>query len=147
MDKENNAANIDSGLVKYAAGSENSTGNTKGKESYFNQEKIPAYAHSFLLTGILSPDYADIKEDGITEDDLGDAVKFNYTRLYGTQNSFEWRTPATYEKANYNEGFKTYSRDDKGTYLYGKKEVWYTHSIESKTMIALVPFLIRSAFA
>lgn len=137
VDKESNTANIDSGLVKYDSG-DNSVNNNKGKEAYYNEEKIPAYAHSFLLTGILSPDYVDVKEDGITEDDLGNAVRFNYTRLYGPQEGyFEWRTPGTLNKASYNEGFKTYSRDDKGTYLYGKKEVWYTHSIESKTMIAL----------
>lgn len=138
VDKEYNAANIDSGLVVYAAGTDNSVNNNKGKESYFNQEGIPAYAHSFLLTGLLSQDYVDVKEDGITEDDLGDAVKFNYTRVYGSQAGyFEWRTPGSPGKANYNEGFKSYSRDDKATYLYGKKEVWYTHSIESKTMVAL----------
>jgi hypothetical protein len=137
VDKETNAANIDSGLVRYSTG-DNSVNNNKGKESYYNEEKIPAYAHSYLLTGILSPDYVDIKEDGITEDDQGDAVRFNYTRVYGPQSGyFEWRTPGSPNKGNYNEGFKTYSRDDKATYLYGKKEVWYTHSIESKTMIAL----------
>lgn len=138
VDKENNLTNIDSGLVVFSGGTDNSVNNNKGKENYFNKEIVPAYAHSFLLTGVLSPDYVDIKNDGITEDDLGDAVKFNYTRVYGPQQDyFEWRTPGSRGKANYNEGFKTYSRDDKGTYLYGKKEVWYTHSIESKTMIAL----------
>ena len=138
VDKENSTTNIDSGLVVYSEGIDNSVNNSKGKENYFNQETMPAYAHSFLLTGILSPDYVDVKEDGITDDDLGDAVRFNYTRVYGPQQGyFEWRTPGTKGKASYNEGFKTYSRDDKGTYLFGKKEVWYTHSIESKTMIAL----------
>lgn len=39
--------------------------------------------------------------------------------------------------ANYNEGLKTYNRDDKGTYMYGKKEVWYLNSVESKTMVAV----------
>jgi len=138
VNKELNAANIDSGLVVYSADTDNTVKNDKGKENYFNSERIPAYAHSFLLTGVLSPDYVDVKNDGISEDDLGDAVRFNYSRVYGPgQGYYSWRTPNTLNKANYNEGFKTYSRDDKGTYFFGKKEVWYTHSIESKTMIAI----------
>src|SRR4029077_7660596 len=53
-----------------------------------------------------------------------------------------WRAPYQKNLANYNEGLKTYNRDDKGTYLYGKKEVWYLNSVESKTMIAV--FKIKS---
>lgn len=138
VNKETNTNNIDSGLVNYTKGLDNTTDNNKGKENYFSEERLPPYAHSYLITGILSPDYVDIKGDGITEDDQGDAIRFNYTRVYGPgQGYYSWRTPGSKEKANYNEGFKTYSRDDKGTYIYGRKEVWYTHSIESKTMIAL----------
>jgi hypothetical protein len=37
---------------------------------------------------------------------------------------------------SYNQGLKTDYRDDKGNYVYGEKELWYLHSIESKTMIA-----------
>jgi hypothetical protein len=141
--QEKNSGNLDRGVVGYAPGDDNSTENRKGKESYFNKEIVPAYAHSFLLTALLSPDYVDVKNDGITEDDIGDAIKFNYTQIYGPQSGrgdFEWRTPgspADINKATYNEGLKSYSRDDKGSYIYGKKEVWYAHSVESKTMIAL----------
>ncbi len=138
VDKETNEDNINKGLVSYTPGVDNSTNNNKGKDSYYTQDSIPAYAHDFLLTGILSPDYVDVTGDGITPDDLGDAVKFNYSRVYGTQNGYYgWRTPMQANVANYNEGLKTYSRDDKGTYMYGKKEVWYLNSIESKTMIAV----------
>lgn len=138
VDKETDSQDLNKGLASYAKGSDNSEGNEKGKDSYFNKDEMPAYAHSFLLTGLLSPDYVDIKGDGITEDDLGDGVKFNYTRVYGPENDYySWRTPMDADKANYNEGLKTYSRDDKGTYLFGRKEVWYMHSVESKTMIAL----------
>lgn len=138
VDKEQDQSRIDKGYVSYMTGTDNTPNNNKGKENYFNKEIIPAYAHSFLLTGILSPDYVDIKGDGITDDDLGDAVKFNYTRVYGGNNGYyEWRTPGESGIATYNEGLKTYNRDDKASYLYGKKEVWYVHSVESKTMIAL----------
>jgi hypothetical protein len=126
------------GLAAYASG-DNSPNNTKGKDNFYTRDSTPAHAHSFLLTGIVSPDYVDVKGDGITEDDLGDGVRFNYTQVYGglNNNPFKWRTPSNANRGTYNEGLKTYNRDDKATYLYGSKEVWYLNSIESKTMIAL----------
>jgi len=137
VNKEENTDDLNRGMVSYETG-DDSTTNDKGKDSYFNSDRTPAYAHSFLLTGLLSPDYVDIKGDGITDDDLGDGVKFNYSQVYGAHNGYYgWRTPVDSGKANYNEGLKTYSRDDKGTYMYGKKELWYLHSVESKAMIAL----------
>ncbi|HEU4470107.1 MAG TPA: PA14 domain-containing protein [Flavisolibacter sp.] len=137
VEKETNAARLAKGLTQYNPGTDNSTANTKGKEGYFAKDSMPAFAHSFLLGGILSSDYEDITGDGITDDDLGNAVKFNYTRAYGGNNGFGWRTPGEQNMANYNEGFKTYERDDKATYLYGTKEVWYLNSIESRTMVAV----------
>jgi hypothetical protein len=138
VDKETDAQNLAKGLTSYTNNVENSTSNKKGKDGLYNRETIPAYAHSFLLTGIVSPDYVDVKADGITQDDIGDAVKFNYTRVYGNNGDyFAWRTPSDNLKANYNEGLKSYKRDDKASYIYGKKEVWYLNSIESKSVIAV----------
>ena len=132
-----------SGLVGYTNGVDNTVANNRnGKDWYFNSEEIPAYAHSFLLTGVLSPDYVDLTGNGITDDDLGDAVKFNYSRICGENNPFRWRAPyydttATGTSlATYNDGLKTDVRDDKGNYTYGEKELWYLHSIQSKTMVA-----------
>ncbi len=130
---------IDSeGIVKYNPGSDNTAINNKlGNDYYFTSEEIPAYAHSFLLTGVLSPDYVDLTGDGISDDDLGDAVKFNYTKVAGSTNPYKWRTPYTnYGEATYNRGLLTDSRDDKGSYVYGEKELWYLNSVQSKTMIA-----------
>ena len=139
VDKETTQANLDRGLVAYDTVNDNNLDrNSKGKDGYFNADVTPGYAHSFLLTGLLSPDYVDITGDGITEDDLGDGVKFNYSEIYGAFNNYyNWRTPGDVGKANYNEGLKSYQRDDKATYMFGKKEVWYLHSVESKTMIAV----------
>jgi hypothetical protein len=138
VSKESNTANIDRGLVSYQKNSDNTPGNNKGKENFFTKDAVPPYSHSFLLTSLLSADYVDVTGDGITVDDIGDAVKFNYTRIYGPDNGYySWRTPIETDKANYNEGLKTYSRDDKGTYMYGKKEIWYMNSVESKSMIAV----------
>lgn len=132
--KEN--GNNNTGLVSYTPGLDNTPANNKGKDNFFSNEKIPPYAHSFLLSAIVSPNYVDITGDGVSEDDNGDAVKFNYSRVYGVSNPYRWRAPFDENKASYNEGFKTYSRDDKGSYTYGSKEIWYLNSIESKTMIA-----------
>lgn len=130
------SSDASSGLVSYTPGLENTTYNPKGKDGLFNKEQLPPFAHSYLLTGILSSDYVDITGDGITEDDLGDAVKFNYSQVYNYFNPFKWRAPLAENKANYSEGFKTDNRDQRGSYTYGEKEVWYLNSIESKTMIA-----------
>jgi hypothetical protein len=136
-------ANKNSGLVGYTDGIDNSTQNKNGKDWYFNREETPAYAHSFLLTAILSPDYVDATGNGISADDLGDAVKFNYTKVCGIANPYGWRAPFATDSVSYNEGLKTDNSDDKGNYVYGEKELWYLHSIESKTMIAT--FILDSA--
>ncbi len=112
---------------------------SSGKDGYIQITETPAYAHSFLLSGLLSPDYVDVTGNGITEDDLGDAVKFNYTRI-GTINNptvYKWRTPTGDHKANFNAGNRSDAKDDKGIVSYGERESWYLHSIESKTMVAL----------
>ena len=136
-------ANPATGLVGYTPNLENSTNNDKGKDHFFSSESTPAFAHSFLLTALLSPDYVDITGDGVTEDDNGDAVKFNYSKMHwnflGTGidlGNFKWRAPYYKDSANYNEGLKTDKTDDKGNVVYGEKEIWYLNSIESKTMLA-----------
>jgi hypothetical protein len=103
-------------------------------DGYVEISTTPGYAHSFLLTGLLSPDYVDVTGDGITEDDLGQAVKFNYTQMAGVH---KWRTPTTAAGANFNPGNLSNVKDDKGMITYGERESWYLHSIESKNLIAV----------
>jgi hypothetical protein len=129
--------NAQTGLVGYTNGTDNTAGgNRNGKDWYYNSEETPAYAHSFLLTAIVSADYADVTSNGISDDDIGDAVKFNYSKVCGIANPFGWRAPFGTDSATFNQGLKTDYRDDKGNYTFGQKELWYLHSIESKTMIA-----------
>lgn len=107
---------------------------------HYNSQIIPAYTTAYLLSGILSPDYVDITNNGITDDDLGTAVRFNYSKM---PYLYKWRTPHAPKSANqvnvanYNEGLLSDKKDDKATFSYGEKELWYSHSIESKTMVAL----------
>ncbi|MBS4065890.1 MAG: hypothetical protein KGZ74_15125 [Chitinophagaceae bacterium] len=129
------SGNIQTGLAGFS-GTDNSTNNTRGKDRFFSRQDMPAYAHSYLLTGLLSSDYVDVTGNGVTEDDIGDAVKFNYSRIFGNANPYKWRTPFNLNKASLNEGLRTDYSDDKGHYIYGEKEIWYLHSIESKTMVA-----------
>ncbi|WP_153799836.1 hypothetical protein [Foetidibacter luteolus] len=111
------------------------------KDGYIQITKTPAYAHSFLLTGLLSPDYVDVRGDGITDDDLGNAVKFSYTQF----ENHRWRTPLGPDKdANFNPGNRSETKDDKGIVSYGERESWYLQSIESKTMIAV--FTLQDRF-
>jgi len=124
-----------SGIIQYTT-PDNSVDNLKGRDNYFSKDIIPAYATSYLLTGILSPDYRDITNDGITDDDYGTAVKFNYSKL---STEYHWRSPYSKDgnQANYNDGLAADRWDNKANYTYGKKEVWYMHSIESKNFVAI----------
>lgn len=108
-------------------------------DHYYRRETQPAYATAHLLTGVLSPDYVDLTGDGISDDDPGTAVKFNYSKVTG---AYKWRSPyvgahgALQSLAQYNKGLNADGSDDKGNIIYGEKELWYLHSIESKTKIA-----------
>jgi len=122
------------GLVTYSSG-DNSTANTLGIDNYFSAMEVPAYAHSYMLTAIVSPDYVDYDGTvGPSKGDLGTYTKFNYTKATG---SFNWRTPLGASSANYNDGMRSVSDDDKGSYIYGQKEVWYLSSIETKNYVAV----------
>ena len=79
--------NVNTGLTGFSYNVDNTAaGNRQGKDWYFNSEVTPAYAHSFLLTGIVSPDYVDLTGNGISDDDLGDAIKIDYSKICGISN-------------------------------------------------------------
>ncbi len=129
-----NASNFSTsgGMVAYSL-SGNKPDHKRGLDHFYQATKTPAYAHSYFLTSILSPDYEDINGDGVTDDDLGNFTKFNYTRKSET---YKWRAPYENLKARLSEGHLIDKTDDKGSYSYGVKELWYLHTIESKDQIA-----------
>lgn len=122
------------GQVTYTPGNENSKDNDEGKENYYSAEITPAYAHSYLLTNILSDDYQDMTGDGVTDDDKGSFTKFNYSK---TVDNYRWRVPFNTNSSNFNEGLKSIPDDNKANYIYGEKDLWYLHSIESKSQVAI----------
>jgi hypothetical protein len=134
------------GFVEYNA-KDNSTDNGNGIDHYYNKNVLPAHATAYLLTAILSPDYTDLTQDGPSPDDLGNYTKFNYARVNDKQNPYRWRNPygdqisgvwsRTNPYVNFQEGFKCKKTDNKGTYLYGEKEIKLLHSIETKNYVAL----------
>lgn len=122
----------------YLTGNSALLNSTSSRDGYVQVTTTPAYAHSFLLSGLLSPDYVDVTGNGITEDDLGDAIKFNYTRIKNGTSVHAWRSPLTAnDSANFNPGSRSEVKDDKGIISYGERETWYLQSVESKNMIAL----------
>jgi len=115
--------------------------NSSKIDGYLQIQETPAYASSFLITGLLSPDYVDVTGNGITEDDLGSSVKFNYTK---SADLHKWRTPrknivpgSNKDLANFSEGIRTEKKDNKAIISYGEREAWYLNAIESKSMIAI----------
>lgn len=100
-------------------------------DEYHERVTISRYPHSYLLTAVLGDDYVDAdKIAGPSEGDFGYWVKFNYVQ---TSDNYQWRAP--FSGANYLPGSAGSSTDDKGSYTYGKKEVWYLASAETQTHI------------
>lgn len=104
----------------------------KSSDKFLERTELPPYSTSHLLTSILGTDYVDLTGDGISEDDLGYWVKFNYFRPNETYN---WRAP--FKGENFIQGSVTKISDDKASHLYGEKETYYLASVESKTHIAV----------
>ena len=129
----NTPADFVRNLIHYTPNLDNTAGNGNGIDHFFESTTTPAYVTQFLITAVLSPDYRDLTNDGITDDDLGNYVKFSY---FKEDSVYNWRTPFAKDYATYNRGIRTDDQDDKGTYVYGRKELWYIRSVESKTEIA-----------
>ena len=103
------------------------------------------YAHSYLLTSVVTPDYQDRTNDGLTEDDFGGWTKFNYDRSYGDSNDFPaeaddadawYKYRAPYHGLAYDPGSSSDPQDDKGSVMYGFTEKYVLSTIETKTHIA-----------
>nr|WP_199002298.1 hypothetical protein [Flavobacterium sp. ASV13] len=142
FDVGNNTVDYQNGLVNYnpsnpdnpSSGGDNSIKNDREGDKYFNRVTTPAYAHSYLLTSILSNDYQDLTNDGPSDDDLGTYTKFEYENK---TKAYKWRVPFKSNLANYDEGLRSSKKDNKGNYIYGEKELLYIKKITTKTHVAI----------
>ena len=107
-------------------------------QGILNKVTTPEYATTWLIKKIPSRDYEDILNDGVTRDDKGDCVSFDYfspqtdrSEDY-TNQTYRWRFP--YDKeVDLIQGIKNCPRDNMASFSYGKKELKYVKSIETKT--------------
>ena len=107
--------------------------NEAGIDWYFSKSTTPSYAHSYLLTAKLSEDYQDVTGNGVSPDDIGNGYKFDYTR---TSSNYKWRIPYGENHSTFMEGYRSNDLDQKGSYTYGEKEMWYLNTIQSKNQVA-----------
>lgn len=107
-------------------------------------ERQAPYAAAYLLTAITTPDYIDVTNNGLTPDDIGGYVKFNYSRTAGTSDKsvsalspywYHWRTP--YRGLYYGRNQLSNPGDDMGSFTAGEREQYYLESVETKTHIAI----------
>jgi hypothetical protein len=108
-------------------------------ETKIGEERDNLYATSYLLTEITTPDYVDAGElsgtqgeFGPSDDDLGGYTRFNYEKKTP---SYIWRAP--FKGLIYNKNSHSDPLDDMLSYSQGDKEVYYLHSIETKTHVAM----------
>ena len=103
-----------------------------GSDQYLERKETPAYPYAWMLTSILGHDYRDIDDiPGPSDGDFGYWVKFEYVKV---EDNYKWRAP--FLGANFIEGSETVAKDDKGSYLYGEKEIWHLATVQTKTHIA-----------
>ncbi|MGV3597035.1 MAG: hypothetical protein ACO1PI_04155 [Bacteroidota bacterium] len=127
------------GLAWFLSGDE-TIANDLTLEKFFDYEETPAYAHSYLLNAVVSADYMDLTGNGPSLDDNG-----SYTHIQYKKRPFiyKWRTPyadnptSSIYSATYQEGLKCDEEDDKASFVYGEKEIFYVETIKTKTHIAL----------
>ncbi|MEO1032276.1 MAG: Ig-like domain-containing protein [Bacteroidota bacterium] len=131
----NSNGNCLTGMVNYQP-NENTRDNSSGRDHYVNKVHTPPYAHTYLLSSVLSSDYEDLTNDGPTDDDLGAYTRF----IYSAPVRYNWRVPfsrSANRLANFNQGLITDTRDNKASYVFGEKELKYIERIETKTHIAI----------
>lgn len=96
--------------------------------------ETPPFAHSYLLTNILGPDYLDHTNDGPTLDDTGYWVDFTYAKVSSFDSPYCWRAP--FEKAAHAPGNRNDDKDDKASFVYGEREQAVLAEVRTKTHVA-----------
>lgn len=114
---------------------EATSGNKSGIDNYYSSTELPPYAYAHLLSNIYSADYVDLDGNGIpSENDFGEYAHYEYPDLGASL--YQWRVPYGQNQANFSIGSLATKGDDKASYTYGKKQINYVSTIETKTHIA-----------
>ncbi len=108
----------------------------QGNEDYLDIRQMPDYAHSHLLTSMVSHDYIDYDpSDGQpNSNDYGHWVRFEYVRTNDEGDPYQWRNP--YNGAYFNGGLNTLDDDNKAFFTYGEREQYYPYRIYTATHYA-----------
>jgi hypothetical protein len=128
---------VNDGLVSIMNQSEIGIGgeNNNGIDHFMEKTIMNDFSHGFLLTSILSSDFVDRTGNGPSIDDYGDYTKFNYSKINTNKDdAYKWRIPVNNVK--FVQGLLSDRKDNKGVYIYGEKDLWYTQSIETKNYVA-----------
>ncbi|MFN9799863.1 MAG: hypothetical protein ACK54P_07600, partial [Bacteroidota bacterium] len=106
--------------------------NDHGLDNYYSKTTMPKYAHSYLLTCILSSDYIDADPvQGPSDNDFGNYTLFHYDEV----ENYQWRTPEKLNRASFSEGLKSDIHDDRASYTYGSKNLYYLRKIETRNYV------------
>ena len=132
----------DYGLVSYENNASLiSINNSSGRDQLFDEVITAPHPVAHLLTSVLSPDYTDVSDDGLTPDDLGNYVKIGYSSVVASAGQkpshLGYRTPLGEYTAVLSQGNLADELDDKASFSYGTKEVYYVHHMDSKTHRAI----------
>lgn len=83
------------------------------------------YAYTWLLTAVTGPDYVDRGAPGLSSDDWGYWVEFEYGKW---TDMYSWRNPSEGSGADVDQNFANFSE--------GKKEIYYLDAIRTGTHTA-----------
>lgn len=118
------------GLINQQEDDQFNVGNVNEKRQYSR------YATHWLLSAITGPDYIDTNNNGFVDnDDYGYWVELEYGKW---SDGYVWRSPYQDRVYNYNTDIKgEIGRGDKGSYSFGRKQLYYLDRINTRNRTAL----------
>lgn len=114
------------GNVSYAKANESYNGN-----EILRKTTTKNFVNTWLLTSAQNSEYIDLTGDGLSKDDPGYRVEFEYIKY---ASNYKSRFP--YKGATFIEGVKGDKNDDLGTYEYTEHELFYRDIIKTNSHVA-----------
>jgi hypothetical protein len=91
------------------------------------ESSVNPYAINWLLTGITGPDYVDVNNNGISNEDYGYWIEFKYDKF---SNCYPWNSVLFYKDERPGISEKLTAS------MFGFKDIYYLNSIKTKTHTA-----------